>query len=285
MHLRHDGSPAQRLHMRRNPTVQGMIIDVHNSGGSGPFGNSAYANRLFECPEKQRLKILHPQTCDQIYRPGKGDAPNAMLVGTIVHAYAEAEAKDEWKEGDGPAEITDSQCDWTIPQNTQDEAWRVFDSWHGIRTNYAMGADVLGVELHLSAGVKETLKGPEYPIDALIDRLVRDPDGAITIEDLKTSGRSGDNHSTGRTRLQLHLYCIAAWLHGYDVQRLRVRQIVKTKEVKEELFEIDLPTPTREAWIARYLKGALAREAIGPLGPWGSGCDYCHFGKNLICKL
>ena len=206
-----------------------------------------------------------------------------MLVGSMVHAMIEVEltegqdflpGKDE-----PPIAFTFEGTDFEPPEDAAKEAHRVYWGWVKVRQDWNEGT-TLGAELQLEAKVGE------HTIQALIDHLVEDEDGTLTIEDFKTSSRSEDVYSTGRTRLQMHHYVIAAWANGYDVQRVRIRQIVKTKAVKENVYEnIDLPTPQREAWFQRYLDGAAAREAQGPLGPHGAGCDWCYFRKTMRCKL
>jgi hypothetical protein len=255
-------------------------IDIElKEGGSGAFGNGAYAGRATGCTEQARLSVEHPVPCADIYKETATGKPNAMLVGSLVHAMAEWDALAV--EAIQPKEIVNFRCEcgWVPYESAVKEGRRVYDGWVKIRKGWRDGK-LKGVELRLDA----VIDGVQ--MSALIDRLVEDPDGVLCLEDLKTSATSGDKHSKGRTRLQMHLYCIVAWANGFDVQRIRVRQIVKTREIKEEIFTtIDLPTPAREAWILRYLKGSLAREARGSDGPRGADCDYCRFAYNGLCRL
>lgn len=251
-------------------------------GGSGPWGNSAWAARVNGCLEQLRLQSERPIPCEQVYRPSK-TGPNAMLVGSMVHAYIEHELKHGQavlpSKDEDPITFIDSECEWDPPADAAKEAHRVYWGWVKARQNWGEGKTE-GAEILLDADINGVR------IQAKVDHLVVDPDGVLTLEDFKTSARSEDVYSTGRGRLQMQLYTMAAWHLGYDVQRIRIRQIVKTKEVKENIYQgIDLPTPMREDWILRCLRGGLAREAAGPQGPWGSGCDWCYYGRNLICKL
>ena len=205
-----------------------------------------------------------------------------MLVGSLVHLMIDHEVKA----GNGPIKecpvFWDDECEWTPPDEAIDEAWRVYRDWAKIRKGWD-GRKPISSELLLKAEL-----APGIHVSALIDWLGYDEDGVLVLEDFKTAGRSGDIHSRGRTRLQLQLYTMCAWANNYDVQKIQVRQIVKTKEVKEELFTIDLPTFTREDLILRYLQGAKSREALGELGPRGAECDFCPFSSefgNSLCRL
>ena len=251
------------------------------NGGSGPGGNSWWAKRATGCLERIRLSDEYPVHPENFYKPTK-TGPNAMLVGSIVHRLIQ----EEQEALRGPLQtkpaIYDDYWEWEPPQDAQDEAWRIYQGWLKARKQWDVN-ETKGIELLLTAEL-----APDIHAAALVDRLVVDPDNVLCLEDLKTSARSGDNHSKGRTRLQLHLYTMVGWANGYDIQRIRVRQIIKTKEIKEELFTLDLPDPLREEWLVRYLQGARAREKAGSFGPCGDECDFCPFGVefgNGLCTL
>lgn len=262
-----------------------LTINVHNTGGSGPYGASAYRSRATGCTERVKLDLAQQLPCDEIYKPTPTGLPNNLMLGTMVHALAEHEligikipTKNEL------INFIDPQCGWDIPDEWQAEALRIYRGWVKVRKPFGL---IFGAELLLRQTCKPEPPNPlGFPLDSKIDLLHQYPgEDFLTLTDFKTSGKSGDSYSKGDARVQQQLYTINAWSHGYDVGRIEIRQIVKTKEIKENVYQIDLPTPARERWLRRYCEGALKRELALMPGPRGGECDFCPHSKTGACRL
>jgi len=202
----------------------------------------------------------------------------ATTIGSMVHAYLEM-----WRSGklDPDAQAVSFCDDDGIPVEAewQAEALRLFDAYREMRAIDHHGP-VLATELHLSGPEVETALGVS-PYTAQIDLLAGTKDDCVLV-DYKTAAASGGGRYTGGAgKLQMHAYYLATRAAGYRVTKIMIEQITKTKTVKVNDYEIELPTPGQIRKLRKYLQFAKHRRATGsrdPLLPFCDSCDYRYHG-------
>lgn len=201
-----------------------------------------------------------------------------LTIGSMVHGYLEA-----WRSGqllpDQPVDYIDD--DGTpIDSEWQAEAKRLCGYYTDNRTINHYGA-VLATELHITDPAAGLAVGVS-PYTAQIDLLAGTKDDT-TLIDYKTASSSGNRYATGRYRLQMHAYWLAATAIGYRVRRIVVEQITKTKVPKINEYEIDLPTPGQIAKLRQFLAAAKHRRACGDRIALLPLCDTCEYRTHGHC--
>jgi len=240
-------------------------------GGSGT-GIHYWILKGVGCPIAASLADTHSLSC----------SPGARMVGTMVHAYLEQWRNERISAGDRMTFIDPKEGCPPPSEEDEDEAHRLFVAYCQERTRGYFGP-VAGTEVKLSGNAVETAVGVA-PFTALVDLITVNPDGTLTITDYKTSRASGNVYCRGTALLQLHAYYIAARASGYDVSRIQVEQITKTKTPKINIYEIDPPSPGQIIALRRFLQYAKTRSESGLTGPHLPSCDTCEWMRAGVCR-
>lgn len=139
---------------------------------------------------------------------------------------------------------------------------------------------VLGIEEFF-----EVQLAPEVPpFQGYIDMIEQQPDGSITVADLKTCSKK-PSASQAHSNLQLTAYSIGAGALGFEPDQLTLRLDCLTKTKNPELVrhETTRTAEQRERFVklVRHIWSAIEHHAFFPREDWQcSQCAYAQHCKN-----
>ena len=245
-----------------------LICDLPH-GGSGA-GISTWMARGTGCLIAADLADQHPRKCGN----------QSLVIGTMTHEYLRL-----WRSGQIAAgarvAFVDSHCGEDPEDEWQDEAYRLFQNYSENESPNKFGP-ILWTEKHLEGPAVCAALGVT-PFTAQIDLLAGTLDNC-TLVDYKTARASGDSrYTTGTGRAQLVAYWMAAKAAGYNVTRIVIEQLTKTKTPKVNTYEMQLPRFDEQRRLKRFLQGAILRYQSGQRTVWLSQCDTCRFYADGQC--
>jgi len=153
-----------------------------------------------------------------------------------------------WRES-GAVEIRCSNGD--SEEKLLKKAQDLLTLWHGGQDGIS---EVLGVEEAFSVDIAELAGHPSLDIPALIgyvDHIVKQPDGSITLIDLKTAARKPSQLLADQS-LQLTAYSLGAEALGFDPDELTLRLDYLLKGTQPDL--VSLETTRSEYDRRRFVK-------------------------------
>lgn len=205
--------------------------------------------------------------------------PN-LTLGTMFHEYMRL-----WRQGDIEAaeevRFVDLLCGYPPEVEIQEEAYRLFKHYCENEEFEKFGT-ILACEQHISGPDVESAVGVS-PYAATID-LLAGTFTDCTLVDYKTAAKSGEkSYTKGKGKLQLHAYYLAAKSQGYNVTRIVIEQITKTKTPKVNTYDIDLPTPADISALRNFLQYAKHRRENGTRGVMLTACDSCDWYYSGHC--
>lgn len=240
-------------------------------GGSGPGGMSAWVKWGTKCLIAGDLaQSVGPRPC----------ADPKLLIGTCFHGYMQL-----WRQNliadDERVNFLDNVCGYPPSGEVQDEAYRLFLAYTESQEKEKWGP-VLETEAFLSGPHVEKALGVS-PFAATID-LLAGTHNNCTLVDYKTARASGASRYTqGDGRLQWTAYYMAAIAAGYNVTRVVIEQVTKTKTPKVNTYEMVLPSVAEQKALQAFLRGAKLRREHGLRTVWLTSCDACSFRSGGLC--
>lgn len=245
-----------------------LTVDIPH-GGSGE-GITGWIKWATGCLIAADLSATNPRPCDN----------EALLVGTMTHEYLRLWRSDFIAAAER-VQFVDTQCGTDIPEEWQDEALRLFAQYSENEDKEKFGP-IRAVELRLSGAQVEAALGVS-PYTAQID-LLAGRDGNLHLVDYKTSRASGDKrYTSGPGLIQLHAYYFAALAAGYDINKIKIEQLVKTKTPKVNTYDIPLPTIADQRALQKFLGAAQLRRQNGPRSVMLTQCGYCRHKQHGRC--
>lgn len=243
-----------------------VLIIPHGGSGHGVTYWSGYAEGcLLKADLRESLAIPCQQVADY------------FRFGTIFHLLMTANGTRADQAG---IEIVDEQCGpWK--DEILDEGWRIYNGywdWLDGKPEFGDG-QVIARELLVSGPALDGLVGID-DCAGTIDVIVQKPGGAIWIYDYKTAGRSGSSYTGGTYMLQRWMYSLCAQALGYEVEKFVFRQIVKTKTITVNDYEMLPPSPAEIKMLRNYVQFAQAQKARGVRGPHLGSCKSCLYKDN-----
>jgi putative RecB family exonuclease len=197
---------------------------------------------------------------------GENLTPDEMLM-----VYLNA-----WRESNG-VEIRCSNGD--TEEKLLKKAQDLLTLWHGAQDGMT---EVLGVEEEFSLDMEELTDYPSLDIPPLIgyiDHIVKQPDGSITLIDLKTAARKPSQFQTDQN-LQLTAYSLGAAALGFNPDELTLRLDYLLKGAQPDLvsFETTRTEEERQRFVkmvTRVWKG-ITNSVFFPKTDWycRSSCGY-----------